>query len=135
MPRDSFLCAMLRSIGMNPIGHKSHERVLHPGKPTYWAGHSLGGHTALEHAKPGDTVLLFDPRQKSVGSYFDSFFRFEMPFTAPKGLVVISFFRRGLFLPGQRVNGGANYELSRFVPHVSVPKAAAMSVKQILGEQ
>lgn len=135
MGKDAYTCAMLRSIGIdNFSGHGCHEKVEHPGARTVWFGHSLGGHTALEHARPGDAVFTFDPRQKSVGSWFDSIFRYPMPFTEPKDVTVFNFYRRGLLLPGQEVKGAENIKLSAWVTHPGVPKAAASTVERLLKE-
>lgn len=133
MGRDAYVSAMLRSIELHGFeGHAYNERVAHPGGSTIWFGHSLGGHAALSHARPGDTVITFDPRQRSLASWFDSLLRYPMPFTAPAGVKVFNFYRRGLFLPGQEVRGGENVKLPGLTGHVEVPKVAATRVKEIV---
>lgn len=134
MPKEKYIAAMLRSIGITEFtGHTSHEKVKHPGVPTTWCGHSLGGHSALLHAKPGDLVLCFDPRHQSAASYLDFLIPFQKPFTAPKGVKVYNFYRNG-FLPGYSVTGAVeNKNMGLFVSHSAVPKAAAGDVARILG--
>lgn len=134
MGRDSYVSAMLRSIGVKDFKGYAFNEVAKrgAGEQVCFLGHSLGGHAALKQALPGDLVITFDPRQQSVGSYFDSIFRYEMPFTSPKGVKAYNFFRRGIFLPGQRVIGAGNVELSMWTSHFFVPEKAASSVKNIL---
>lgn len=95
--------------------------TLRPGEPIILLGHSLGGETALKFAQPGDIVITMDPRPNCIGSWFDSILRYEMPFTAPDGVKVFNFYRRGLICPGQRVIGGENVNLPATLGHMAIP--------------
>lgn len=125
MGKDAYVSRMLRSIGVtNFDGHAFNEVVKHPGVPTVWMGHSLGGHQAIKHAKSGDVLITFDPRWQNGASYLDFLVPFQKSFQIPDGLntgACTNFYRSVGLLPGYPVQGATNTKLPWYVQHASVP--------------
>jgi hypothetical protein len=122
MGKDAYVSKMLRSIGVNNFeGHAFNEVVKHPGVPTAWLGHSLGGDKALQNGREGDIVITFDPRWQNGASYFDFFIPFQSAFQHAPGVTCYNFYRNFGLLPGYPVKGAINTKLPWYVQHASVP--------------
>lgn len=126
---------MLRSIGITEfVCMAYYERLEKKRDPGILIGCSLGGHSALLNAIPGDVVVCLDPRWQSPASYFDLLVPFQKPFKAPQGVKVYCFYRHGL-MPGYPVEGGENVRLPWHVTHPGVPAYVAARVKSILEKE